>query len=588
MKTYIRTLLACLLLCAAMISIPVSCSKSEPERPAQGQQTQQPADPTLPQLTLDNAAALYAYAGESTKYTFKVTGQSAASAKISGGTCVNATIKAVEYNAQSGLGSVTIELDKSSLEAGNAKINLVVSVGSKSTKYDYSITPYYIKVKESVTLPGEAGKEVTAGLVLNTNIPNFVPVVSVNADWISYVDGKLKTLQDNRTGKERETAILVNDSGNHFDGLSVKALQPTLGPTPVPGCVVFAEWPMKNACVAVADTDGDGEVSFEEAEAVQELVVANKGIKDLTGLEAFKNIWKFDARNNSIEDATILKELHLLHWLDLTGNKNLKTFDVTGCTMYFDYCQYEISKNLKYKTLRRQIGICGGYWDATGSDTPDPYCEYCQLVTDTRYSTDFSRQNNIVKISSRKQPLIKDGKEMNYAVCITGMGYLDIDIQDGTFQRIMKEVAETIRTTSAVFAEKWDYLDVYYMEHISNERFKETTADATVNAALNKEFNPLAGIIWDKIFENSDDDKNILINIYASLTPIPGKIGYTCSRDGSAKYLVNNCMKKYFNLIKGTMIQNIDSDDYSTYIINTPRRIFNTSQTHDYTYLYAF
>lgn len=366
MKTYIRTLLACLLLCAAMISIPVSCSKSEPERPAQGQQTQQPADPTLPQLTLDNAAALYAYAGESAKYTFKVTGQSAASAKISGGTCVNATIKAVEYNAQSGLGSVTVELDRGSLEAGNAKINLVVSVGSKSTKYDYSITPYYIKVKESVTLPGEAGKEVTAGLVLNTNIPNFVPVVSVNADWISYVDGKLKTLQDNRTGKEREAAILVNDSGNHFDGLSVKALQPTLGPTPVPGCVVFAEWPMKNACVAVADTNNDGEVSFEEAMNTKKLDISNKGIVDVKGLEEFRRLEELNCSGNKISKLIMddPASFAFLRTIDARNNNNNLTINYSGCwigdkltLLHDDNVSFEYDQKEYTSTNRNLAGV---------------------------------------------------------------------------------------------------------------------------------------------------------------------------------------------------------------------------------------
>lgn len=366
MKTYIRTLLACLLLCAAMISIPVSCSKSEPDRPAQGQQTQQPADPTLPQLTLDNAAALYAYAGESAKYTFKVTGQSAASAKISGGTCVNATIKAVEYNAQSGLGSVTVELNRGSLEAGNAKINLVVSVGTKSTKYDYSITPYYIKVKESVTLPGEAGKEVTAGLVLNTNIPNFVPVVSVNADWISYVNGKLKTLQDNRTGKEREAAILVNDSGNHFGGLSVKALQPTLGPTPVPGCVVFAEWPMKNACVAVADTDGDGEVSFEEAMNTKKLDISNKGIVDVKGLEEFRRLEELNCSGNKISKLIMddPASFAFLRTIDARNNNNNLTINYSGCwigdkltLLHDDNVSFEYDQKEYTSTNRNLAGV---------------------------------------------------------------------------------------------------------------------------------------------------------------------------------------------------------------------------------------
>ncbi len=351
---------------ALFIMLIAGCSKSEPDRPAQGQQTQQPADPTLPQLTLDNAAALYAYAGESAKYTFKVTGQSAASAKISGGTCVNATIKAVEYNAQSGLGSVTVELDRNALEAKNAKINLVVSVGSKSTKYDYSITPYYIHVKESVTLPGEAGKEIITTLILGTNIPDFVPVISVNADWVSYVDGKLRTLQDNRTGKDREAAILVNDSGNHFGGLSIKVLQPTLGPTPVPGCVVFAEWPMKNACVAVADTDGDGEVSFEEAMNTKKLDISNKGIVDVKGLEEFRRLEELNCSGNKISKLIMddPASFAFLRTINARNNNNNLTINYSGCwignkltLLHDDNVSFEYDQKEYTSTNRNLAGV---------------------------------------------------------------------------------------------------------------------------------------------------------------------------------------------------------------------------------------
>lgn len=351
---------------ALFIMLIAGCSKNEPERPAQGQQTQQPADPTLPQLTLDNAAALYAYAGESAKYTFKVTGQSAASAKISGGTCVNATIKAVEYNASTGLGSVTVELDRNALEARNAKINLVVSIGSKSTKYDYSITPYYIQVKESVTLPGEAGKEIITTLILGTNIPDFVPVISVNADWVSYVDGKLRTLQDNRTGEEREAAILVNDSGNHFDGLSIKVLQPTLGPAPVPGCVVFAEWPMKRACVAVADADGDGEVSFEEAMNTKKLDISNKGIVDVKGLEEFRRLEELNCSGNKISKLIMddPASFAFLRTIDARNNNNNLTINYKGCwignnltLLHDDNVSFEYGEKEYTSTNRNLAGV---------------------------------------------------------------------------------------------------------------------------------------------------------------------------------------------------------------------------------------
>ena len=80
----------------------------------------------------------------------------------------------------------------------------------------------------------------------------------------------------------------------------------------------------------MADKDGDDDISSEEAEAVEIINIKAKGVKDLTGLDWFKNTWKLDAGDNDIEDAMIVSELHYLHWLNLKGNKNLKCFDVRG------------------------------------------------------------------------------------------------------------------------------------------------------------------------------------------------------------------------------------------------------------------
>ena len=421
---------------ALFIMLIAGCSKSEPERPAQGQQTQQPADPPLPQLTLDNAAALYAYAGESTKYTFKVTGQSAASAKISGGTCVNATIKAVEYNAQSGLGSVTVELDKSSLEAGYAKINLAVSVGSKSTKYDYSITPYYIKVKESVTVPGEAGKEIITTLILGTNIPDFAPVVSVNADWVSYADGKLKTLQDNRTGEEREAAILVNDSGNHFGGLSVKVLQPTLGPAPVPGCVVFAEWPMKRACVAVADANGDGEVSFEEAMNTKKLDISNKGIVNVKGLEEFRRLEELNCSGNKISKLIMDDPASFAFLRTIDARNNSSNIDIN----------------------------CGGCW--AGNKITLLYDPSINIKSDckdyTSTKNDFASIERLQLHTKGKGIIIKINTEALY----------DIDYESGAARSIAMAIMESLFAFEPIKSLK-EYFDVFFFNCLENTSYDE-------------------------------------------------------------------------------------------------------------------
>lgn len=75
------------------------------------------------------------------------------------------------------------------------------------------------------------------------------------------------------------------------------------------------------------DTNGDGEIDFDEASQVVELDISNKGISDLTGIEAFVNLEQLMAAHNQIESCQ-LQGMPALRYLDV-GNNGMTILDVS-------------------------------------------------------------------------------------------------------------------------------------------------------------------------------------------------------------------------------------------------------------------
>ena len=67
-----------------------------------------------------------------------------------------------------------------------------------------------------------------------------------------------------------------------------------------------------------ADSDGDGELSQEEIEAVTEMDVSGLGIEDLEGVEVFKKLKKLNCSNNRISEMHV--EQLSLDTLNYSGN----------------------------------------------------------------------------------------------------------------------------------------------------------------------------------------------------------------------------------------------------------------------------
>lgn len=91
------------------------------------------------------------------------------------------------------------------------------------------------------------------------------------------------TVLPNTTGAERSaTVALVGASGTVLQIVSVIQLAEVDSPE---GNIVFADKTVKAACVAAYDTDGDGELSYEEAAAVKDLSALKLSINSITSFD---------------------------------------------------------------------------------------------------------------------------------------------------------------------------------------------------------------------------------------------------------------------------------------------------------------
>lgn len=360
----------------------------------------------------------------------------------------------VTFDEKSNAGILTVTLadeEKATLIA-----TLKVTDGTNNKSYAVTAEAYYCSITaDNIILVGKKEQEHTIEYSIATNLEEYEIVAELAENSFVSLNGlTVTTLSDNHTRKDRSTTVTLKEKSDKFKAKVITITQEQDEINPDPNSVAFADWNFKNAMLALADLNGDKEITEEEALTVTEISIAGKDVTDLTGLEAFKNVWKFNAQNNDITDATVLKELHQLYWLDLKGNKNLKTFDVTGCTQYFEHCEFEVTADLVYYTFRQQVGV---------TNYSDPGCQHSKHVIDNRQTTDWSNQDEIV-------PMKKHTAGKGYPVVFTGISYIDADMNDGSFERQMRKAMELMLANYPYMEEYGKYLDIYCVKHKTANR----------------------------------------------------------------------------------------------------------------------
>ena len=96
------------------------------------------------------------------------------------------------------------------------------------------------------------------------------------------------------------------------------------------GGLVIPDPVLKNYLATNFDLDGDGEISILESDAIRQLSIPDKGITDLSGLEACSNLETLNCSRNSIAVIN-LPDMPVLKTLTCFGNP-LTKLNLAGCT----------------------------------------------------------------------------------------------------------------------------------------------------------------------------------------------------------------------------------------------------------------
>ncbi len=436
---------------------------------------------------------LTAYPGGSRELPFVVTkaGRGTLDVKVSTEGAVSASCV---FDSDNRSGVLSLAFPDEEDAAGGLTMTLTDGIHSSTTALE--VKTFRLEVSaEPVLLSYTVGSKALLSYRVETDIPECKLVFTPASGAFFTMEGEYLVVQeDNPAPERRESFLTISEQSGKMRSFQVAVSQKGTPADPGECPVEIPDEALKKALVSVADVDGDSEVSFNEALSVRELDISGHGISDLTGLEAFQNVWKLDARNNNIEDGTIVSSLPGLYWLDLKGNRNLETFDVTGCSLYFEHCEFEITQSLVYFTTRNQIGV---------TNSSDPSCLHSRHVEDPRQTVGWAGQDELVLMQRHTE-----GK--GYPVVFTGITYLDVDMQDGSFERLMRSAMDLMLKNYLGMDEHAKYLDIYCLKHRAFSRNEYYLNDSECSYD-----NPRCVETYERFFS---DEAALLKSAYQSLS----------------------------------------------------------------------
>lgn len=535
MKNSINFILAAFFLATAM-SI-TSCTKEnlKPENITVPVENNTPSEEF--KTTLRSSLDTLFYEGNAFTVPFKVLENGTSTLKVKSKECEGAELNITLDGLKGGVITVT-----PTKNAGTAKV--VITNGKTDATCKISFDTYRLNVYGIPKSFGD-GEQFDFTLNLDTNIPE--DRLDIKSDeWIKTARNGSEisvSILGNHDARKRQGTLVIAESEGILPAYEIAVSQDYILENK-PGMVQFIDRSFKTAVLDIADTNKDKDISQDEALALQEMDIVGRGVKDLTGLDAFRNLEKLDARDNDIEDANIVSALPRLHWLDLRGNANLKCFDVTGCSFYFDWCRFNINDELKYTQYKRQVGVCIGERANGYKYSNDPTGEHAIFLDDERKTTDWSEQNKLILVSGHTKG---NGKNK---IVFTGAGYTDFDVKTGTFQRIMEEACTTMFERATNLNKIKEYFDIYFMVRIAE---KHNQWLGTKNGYTNERkqiykyaYNLACGFSEDhEAYDNRKQEKynyNVLtesIDIYPNINNIfPGAVEINSNQPQNVRWMV--------------------------------------------------
>lgn len=208
------------------------------------------------------------------------------------------------------------------------------------------------KVKDpdvASNLPGEAN---TFELDIETNISYFT---IETPEWVGIKEQKVETRETTslhavfavsaNTTKDirRGEIVLRTTDGTDIAFLKVQVLQ-----NPVPSGIDVVDANFKSYLVANFDTDNNGEISEEEAAAIEKIEVSTDKIASMEEIAGFANLKSLICKGSDIESEGTGGQLKSL---DVSKNKKLEELDCSNNQI----ASLDVSKNTSLKELD-----CGG------------------------------------------------------------------------------------------------------------------------------------------------------------------------------------------------------------------------------------
>lgn len=494
----------------SMALIPVSCRKDPPapvpETPARETPAEKKTD--TPELQFDGETSVLAYIGEPVKVSFKASGEGKSSCRVSFASDSKSSVEG-SYDANKGSGYLTVTLNDSAKRSFSV-VKATVKGGGKDRTYSVKVTAYYLDIKgKDIVLPGDAGADAKLDYDIDTNVPDFVPAISTDATWLKIEENTVTTTQENASGETRTAKITFSDKDGHFEPVTLKVNQETLAPQPKPGCVDFADWAFKKACLEITDSDKDGEVSMAEAASVQELNLYNKNISDLKGIESFTHIESLNVSRNNLKELILDNPASFSHLRNIEAKEmNLEIINLSGC-----YAGIEFKFN------------GGKYYLYEGTEVKYNEPAYYE-------STDYSFEPiHIIQEHSKGTKGIK--------IYIETTAFFDVDYLAGAHETLLQKV-----TNGLFFLEPFksmrEYFDIYHLPCIAPNTKQIGGLNDEQVSLINGHKN--SGALCVRIHIHTDTDRTranatILQNVFENCT-----------------YNVNLYLKRMGNVSEGTII----------------------------------
>ena len=213
--------------------------------------------------------------------------------------------------------------------------------------------------------------------------------------------------------------------------------------------ISFVDANFKAYCVAHFDTNGDGEINSEEAQAVTAIDCSGKNVASLVGIEHFSNLETLDCSNNTS-----------LTTLDVSGNTSLTTLDYDE--------GLKITSGFEVGRYIQANGVKGVAFNISGTTTKimsidETYAKWADAKTwcsNKGYGWYLPSKDELLEIYNNKSTLnatlstisgaTQLGTGLYWSSTTAILGVMYVDLLDGGYKGVSKYNKSYVRAVRAL------------------------------------------------------------------------------------------------------------------------------------------